>query len=222
MEDLVKALDIRATATAMPMTIISNGAVQTVHDTARDAERRRGNRIRTVFRVAKVVRDRAVGLWRIRNISDFGMMLLTRSRLPRGEQLTIELSSQVAVDGRVVWSNEDACGIAFDTPIDSAAMLSSLVLERSEGAYRPPRAEASIRACVYGEDGLKPITISDVSQQGLGFRHAASFEPGVRVRVLFEGGLERRGIVRWAEDQRAGLELFDPLSCEELELLLSA
>ena len=189
--------------------------------TEHGADRRRGHRIRTVFRIAKVVRDRAVGLWRVRNISDFGMMLLTRSRLPRGERVAIELSSQVTIDGQVVWSNEDACGIAFDEPIDSAAMLTLLVIEKRERGYRPPRAEANIRACVYGEHGIQPVTISDVSQQGIGLHHSASFEPGVRVRVLFESGLERHGIVRWAEDRRAGLELLDPLSCDELETLLA-
>ena len=214
----MRALDIQA-AGGTTIEVIPDAVRQ--DDTAHDVDRRRGHRIRTVFRIAKVVRDRAVGLWRVRNISDFGMMLLTRSRLPRGERVAIELSSHVTIDGRVVWSNEDACGIAFDKPIDSAAMLTSLVIEQREHGYRPPRAEASIRACVYGEDGIQPVTISDVSQQGLGIRHAAAFQPGLRVRVLFEGGLERRGIVRWAEDQKAGLELFDPLSCEDLEMLLA-
>ena len=217
----MKAFDIQAAGDAAVTEMVVIPGISAEPDGSQEAERRRGHRIRTVFRIARIVRDRAVGLWRVRNISDFGMMLLTRSRLPRGERLTIELSSQVTIDGRVVWSNEDACGVAFDTPIDSAAMLTRLVLEQREHGYRPPRAEASIRACVYGEDGIQPVTISDVSQQGLGIRHAASFEPGLRVRILFEGGLERRGIVRWADDQKAGLELFDPLSCEDLETLLA-
>jgi hypothetical protein len=218
MEALVNALDIRA-SNVMTAAVIPDA--RPGRDAANADDRRRGGRIRTVFRIAKVARDRAVGLWRVRNISDFGMMLLTRSRVARGERLTITLSSNLTIDGRVVWSSGDACGVAFDAPIDSAALLSALATEKQERDFRPPRVEASIRACIYGEDGVQPVTVSDVSQQGVGFSHASSFQAGVRVRVLFENGLERRGIVRWAGDQRAGVQLFDPLSCDELETLLA-
>jgi hypothetical protein len=212
----VEAFDIHAggaaAAVAIPPALSGRAAV----------EQRRGPRIRTVFRIAKVVRDRAAGLWRVRNISDFGMMLLTRSRVVRGERLAIALSNHVTIDGRVVWAKGDACGIAFEKPIDSAATLTALVLEQREPGYRPPRVETDIRACLYDEAGVRSITVGDVSQQGIGFSHKASVEPGQRVRVLFEHGLERRGVVRWADERRAGLELFEPLSCEELETLLAS
>jgi hypothetical protein len=184
------------------------------------AEQRRGRRIRTVFRLAKVVRDRAIGLWRVRNISDFGMMLLTRSRLPRGERLTVMLSNQVAIDARVIWSDANACGVAFEKPIDSAATLMALVLEQREPGHRAPRIETRLHASIEGEDGIRPITVSNVSQQGIGFGHEASLPPGTRLRVLFDNGVARSAVVRWSEDQRAGVELLDPLSQEDLETIL--
>ncbi|HEY1605833.1 MAG TPA: PilZ domain-containing protein [Allosphingosinicella sp.] len=191
-------------------------------DEAEAIERRRGRRIRTVFRIARVARDHVVSLWRVRNISDFGMMLLTHAKPSLGERLTVMLSDHVAVDAHVVWANGEACGIAFEAPIDSASTLTALVQEQRNPDYRAPRIEAHIPACIDGENGVHPIIVSDVSQHGVGFRHASSIEPGLRVRVQFDTGVERRGIVRWAEARRAGVELFDPLSCEELETILAA
>jgi hypothetical protein len=185
-------------------------------------ERRRSQRIRTVFRIAKVARDRAISLWRVRNISDFGMMLLTRARLPRGERLSIALSDTLALDAKVVWSNEEGCGVAFEQPIDSAAVLTSLVAEQRAPRHRPPRLAASLPAAAYGETGVHPIRITDVSQHGLGFAHDGAIGAGMRIMVMFENGLERRGIVRWSEGRNAGLQLLDPFTCTELERIGAA
>jgi hypothetical protein len=214
-DDRLGPIDIDASGAAVSYAIAGG-------DAANGIERRRGHRIRTVFRIAKVIRDRAIGLWRVRNISDFGMMLLTHSRLAPGERLTVALSSQVAIDAHVVWSNDEACGVTFEKPIDSAATLTALVLEQREARHRPPRVETRIRACLYGEDGVQPIVVTDVSQNGVGFSHEVSVRAGLRALMVLESGLERRGIVRWSEDRRAGLELLDPFSCEELETILAA
>ena len=54
----------------------------------KEKERRSSPRFRTIFRVAQVTRLHDVGLWRIRNISDEGMMLLTAMPVQAGETLT--------------------------------------------------------------------------------------------------------------------------------------
>jgi hypothetical protein len=185
-------------------------------------ERRRAQRIRTVFRIARVARDRAIGLWRVRNISDFGMMLLNGARLPRGAPLSIALSDTVALDAKVVWSTREGCGVAFEQPIDSAALLTSLVAEQRGPRHRPPRLPARIRAAAYGESGVHAIRITDVSQHGFGFSHDGAIGSGARLRVVFESGLERRGIVRWSAAGSAGLQLLDPFTCGELESMSAA
>jgi hypothetical protein len=45
---------------------------------------------------------------------------------------------------------------------------------------------------------------------------ADAFEPGLRVRVILEGGRECEGVVRWSQDNVAGLMLLDPLPIKEL------
>ena len=65
-------------------------------------ERRESCRFHTVMRVAKVERARDVGLWRVRNISDEGMMLLSAVPLAPNEPMTIGLSDTVQLPARVV------------------------------------------------------------------------------------------------------------------------
>ncbi len=181
------------------------------------AERRASSRIRTVYRVAKVARDRVVGLWRVRNISDRGMMLRAGIPVVSGERLSIALSDNFAMDGKVIWSDGEQCGVEFDQPIDSAAVLQSLAAERESPGYRAPRLPVDMAAVAYSERGIHPVRINDVSQQGLGFTHDGSFTPGMRILVLLEDGRERRGVVRWSKEGHAGLQLIEPLPAPELE-----
>ena len=50
-----------------------------------DLERRADHRFRTIYRVAKVATGCDLGLWRVRNISDRGMMLMTSVQVALGE-----------------------------------------------------------------------------------------------------------------------------------------
>src|SRR3954470_14867944 len=87
------------------------------------AERRSSPRFRTIFRVAQVRRAHDVGLWRIRNISDEGMMLLASVPVRVGEKLSLALSDTVTLAATVQWWDGERCGILFDEPIDCASLL---------------------------------------------------------------------------------------------------
>lgn len=179
-------------------------------------DRRSGDRFRTVFRVAKVVCERAVGLWHIRNISDRGMMLLTRVRVAAGERLSIALSDSVRIEGKVVWYDDGKCGVEFDKPVNSARLLKKLVAERLNPTYRPPRLEVSIPAVAYCERGIHPIRITDISQHGMGFTHDGCLEECSKILVRLDNGIERRGVVRWLSGNKGGLQLLEPFTCAEL------
>lgn len=198
--------------------ILAAGQASAAETAASDPkERRTAERFRTVFRVAKVAGKRVSGLWRVRNISDFGMMMLTHARLKVGEKLSIALSDNVSVDGKVVWFDGDRCGVAFDRQIDSADILKTLGEERTSARYRAPRLPTDLHAVAYCERGMRPIRIVDISQHGLGFTHNGCFKSGMKTLVMFANGIERRGIVRWATADRAGLMLLVPFTCDELE-----
>jgi len=175
------------------------------------------HRYRTVYRVAKVARGADAGLWRVRNISDNGIMLLTSVAPAIGERLSIALSEKVALMGTVKWRDGERCGVAFDTPIDCAALLKGLAAERQAETYRPPRLAISTGAIAHAGGRATPVRVVNMSQHGIAFAHGGGFEAGMRVKLLFDGGTERHGIVRWSSAGKAGLALSEPFACADLE-----
>lgn len=184
---------------------------------AADLERRETRRFHTVLRVAQVTRDHDVGLWRVRNISDQGVMLAAHVQVTPGERLAVNLSDTVSLEGRAVWWDGERCGVAFDTPIDCAALLGSLVAEQKQQRYRPPRLNVATRAIAYCDKGLHSVRVYNLSHHGAAFSHDGCFRAGMTAKLQFETGDDYRGVVRWSQDGRAGLFLTDPIPCARLE-----
>lgn len=181
------------------------------------SERRERTRFHTVLRVAQVVREHDVGLWRVRNISDGGIMLTTHVQVIPGERLTVNLSDRVSLDGRAVWWDGERCGVAFERPIDCAGVLESLVVEQKQARYRPPRLSVATRAIAYCDKGLHSVRVYNLSHHGAAFTHDGCFRPGMAAKLHFESGEDYRGVVRWSAEGRAGLFLTDPIPGAKLE-----
>lgn len=182
-----------------------------------DLDRRESMRFHAVLQVAQVVREHDVGLWRVRNISDCGMMLTAHVQVIPGERLTVSLSDTVSLEGRAVWWDGTRCGIAFDRPIDCAATLEALVAARKAPRYRPPRLPVATRAIAYCDNGLHTVRVYNMSQHGAAFTHDGCFRPGMAAKLHFESGEDYRGIVRWSQEGKAGLFLVEPIPCAKLE-----
>ena len=180
-------------------------------------ERRGDGRIHTVMRVAKVSRAGDSGLWRVRNISDGGMMLAVSVPITPGERLSVALSDTVTLAATAVWWDGARCGVAFERPIACAELLHELVAEQRAPRYRPPRLPVSARAIVYCDKGLHSVRLLNLSQHGAGFAHHGQLLPGMAAKLLFEDGDEHRGVVRWSHDGRAGMYLVEPFPCARLE-----
>ena len=180
-------------------------------------DRREADRIRTVWRIAKVARDDDVGLWRVRNISDQGMMLAVDVPVSVGERLEIALSESVAFRGRIVWSENGRCGVVFDDAVDGAAILKQLASEQQSGDYRPPRLPICTAAQLVTDDGASDIELADLSAQGAGFVHDGRLEVGKSLELVLASGLTRNAIVRWSRGGRGGLWLTEPLDRADLE-----
>lgn len=183
-------------------------------------ERRASPRFRTIFRVAQVTRAHDVGLWRIRNISDEGMMLLTSVPVQVGEKLMLALSDQVSLAATALWWDGERCGVAFDEAIDCAALLEALGDEQKGARHRPLRLPVSTRALAYCDRGLHTVHLYDISQHGAGMTHDGCFHPGMTTKLHFETGDEYRGVVRWNRDGKAGIFLVEPIPPEKLESAL--
>lgn len=183
-----------------------------------DASDRRGaDRYRTVWRIAKVKRDGDFGLWRVRNISDRGMMLAADVPIAVGERLEIALSEAVTICGRVVWSEEGRCGVAFDEEVDVAGVLKQLAAEQRAGDYRQPRLPVRTQAQAVTDEGTSKIELVNLSQNGAGFVHDGHLEVGKELDLVLTGDIRRRAIVRWSRGTRGGLWLTQPLERSDLE-----
>lgn len=182
------------------------------------AEDRRGaRRSCTLCRLARVQFRGDVGLWRVLNMSDEGMMFETRVELCPMDAVTISLSNSVTLGASVVWNDSERCGVRLNIPIDSAALLRSLAAEQQSSSFRPLRLPVDSSAIAIDETGMHPLIVKDVSINGMGVTHLDRLRRGMVTKVRFARGRERRGAVRWSDGQNAGLLLLDPFTPEELE-----
>jgi len=182
-------------------------------------DRRNGNRVRTVYRLARVQAEGAEGLARIRNLSDDGMKIDLGLEVALNQRIRVWLSDTISVDGQVVWTSDNECGLKFPESVDSVGLLRNTAEQIRAGEARAPRIGTDLRAVVSSQQGIRPARVHDVSQRGMKLIHDGSFTPGLPVKVTLESGMERRGVVRWVEDQFAGLLLTETFSVEELKTI---
>jgi len=199
----------------MKKPLLSNAQTEPASEV--DADRRGADRYRTVWRIAKVKRDGDVGLWRVRNMSDRGMMLAADVPITVGEVLEIALSDTVAVRGKVVWSEGGRCGVEFDKEVDVADVLKQLAAEQRASGYRQPRLPVHTRAQLVTDEGTSEIELVDLSQSGAGYVHGDLLEVGKEVDLVLASGIRRKAIVRWSKEGRGGLWLTQPLDRADLE-----
>ena len=181
-------------------------------------ERRGSGRLRTVCRIARVRREQDIGLWRVHNISNEGLMLGADVVIAVGEKLEIALSETTILHGTVVWAAHGRCGVSFAAPVDAAAVLRGLADEQRAEGYRALRLPVQLEAIAMYRDDSLPIDLVDISQHGAGFRYDRAIEPGTELALLLPlGELRRRAIVRWSRGSRGGLWFTQPLDRADLE-----
>lgn len=184
-----------------------------------DADRRNSSRHCTVYRIATIEREGDAGFWRVRNISDDGMMLAANVQVAAGERLQIALSDSVRLSAEVVWAENGRCGVTFDTPINAAELLKQLAAEQKASGYRPPRLEVRGHATIVTDDGPREIDVVNLSQQGAGLVHDGELEVGTQLDLVLWGDVRRRGIVRWSRKGHSGVWLTAPIEQADLESL---
>lgn len=181
------------------------------------SERRGADRHRAVCRIVRVRRVEDYGLWRVRNISDAGMMLAADVPVAVGEEIEVGLSESIVVAGTIVWADGGRCGVAFTEKIDAAATLRALAEEQLMEGYRALRLPVEGEAIVILRDGARPIDLVDISQSGAGFLYHTEIEPGTALDLLLPRDLRRPALVRWSRGRRGGLWFTQPLDRSDLE-----
>lgn len=180
------------------------------------AEQRRTHRIHTVCRFARVKCGDDEGLWRISNISDEGVMLKSHRTVDPGERLSIAMSDSITLEAVVIWSDGECCGARFEMPVEAGALLRALAEEQRSPDYRALRLPVDGWALAFDDSGVHPVRLRNLSRNGAGLSTMAGLKLGTTVKLILENGAAHRGVVRWADEQQAGLLLLDPLSPLEM------
>jgi len=176
-------------------------------------DHRSDTRLCTVFLFAAATTESDEGLCRVKNISNQGMMVVTGLDVAVGEQISVTLSDAITLSAEIIWVDAGHVGLHFSQPIDSASVLEALG-EKGTRTHRPPRLVIGLVGTAATQDGIQPIRALDISQNGMKIAYSGSLEPGERIKVVLENGLERRGVVKWSMNQVAGLRFLQPIPHE--------
>jgi hypothetical protein len=179
-------------------------------------QQRHETRLCTVYLFAAASTESDEGFCRVKNISDQGMMAITGLDVAVGEYISITLSDAITLSAEIIWADSGRIGLQFSRPIDSASVLEALT-EKGSRTHRPPRLVIGLVGTAVTEDGIQPIRALDISQTGMKIAYDGSLEPGVRIKVVLENGIEQRGVVKWSKNQVAGLRFLKPIPCEMVD-----
>lgn len=171
---------------------------------ARMRDKRSRSRTRTA-RTVQVAHGGDAAYARCRDLSDTGMKLDLTAPLDLNEQVTVALSRSVVLCGTVAWVNGRECGIVFDGPVDSAALIEAVDWQP---AYAPPPATLDLL------DGYR-ASGRPSARNGSGSTSPVRFQPGLAVTVVTGPDCEQRGVLRWATDNVAALELEGIIESED-------
>jgi hypothetical protein len=180
----------------------------------RPSERRSDERVAPILRVAKLKGESGEQLIRIRNISAGGVLGEAAQAPEVGEQVSLELSSQL-IPSHVVWTREGMFGLKFDQSVDLGELLAGRK-PRHGFRPRPPRLQVGCKASVKLGKIYYTVDVHDISLGGMKVEPIDEYCVGKDVVVVVESLRPVRGQVRWFSDRRAGIVFDEPLDFDEL------
>ena len=180
----------------------------------RPVERRAGDRLIPLLKVAKLVSSNSERLMRVRNITAGGLMGEVVDCPAVGDQLCVELSSQ-KIPSRVIWIREGLVGIKFDQTVDLGELLAGRK-PRHGFRPRPPRLEVDCKASIRIAKTYYTVDVHDISLGGIKVEPIEDYCVGKDVIVVVESLMPIKGQVRWYSDRKACIVFTTPLDFEEL------
>jgi len=179
-------------------------------------DRRTGERHVKILRVGVLVVDGRRELCLIRNISAGGLMAHVYSPVKIDQRVVVELKTHETIPGRVAWTRDSNAGVAFDEPVDIAALLANPAVLDNGWRARSPRIEVDRTATVRVDGVPSPARICDISQSGVKIETDAKLVIGGDVVITPEGFRPLAGVARWQEDGRAGIVFNEVIRLNEL------
>ncbi len=165
-------------------------------------ERRRDDRMMTLYRVGSIAIDERRELCLIKNICAGGMMVRTYCSILEGTRVTVELKCGQPISGVVSWARDAHAGIGFDEPIDVFEILSTSM----EGP-RPRRPRIEVDGFLTLREGASTyrVRLCDISQGGLKIRCENALAADSHVIVMINGIAPQPSVVRWIDGHYMGI-----------------
>jgi len=183
-------------------------------DVPRPAEKRGGENLIPLLKVAKLASDSGERLIRVRNISAGGIMAEVTDPPAVGEHVAVELSSQ-KIPSTVTWIRDGLVGVKFDQTVDLGELLAGRK-PRHGFRPRPPRLNVECKASVRLGKTYYNVDVHDISLGGMKVAPIEEYCVGKEVTVVVESLRPIKGEVRWFSDRLAGIVFQKPLDFDEL------
>jgi hypothetical protein len=181
-----------------------------------NSDRRIGNRTTSIYRPALIETEDFAGFCLIRNISPGGVMGSVYADFAAEQPVRVQFHPEYTITGAIAWSKDKRIGIRFDAEIDVDQVLRDLGSREIGGKVnRAPRLPVHCQGEVVIEKQVLPMTLQDISQRGIK-ASLSSIRLGDEVVVRLDGLEPRKAIVRWRQDEAAGLNFIMPLGFEQL------
>ena len=180
-------------------------------------DRRTGNRHLAVFKIARLIIGKHDQLCIIRNMSDRGMMLQTHRSLRTDQQIEIEVRSDQRFCGIVRWARVGSAGVELDEPIDVAALLRTAPPIRRGAKPRAPRFRRQGTAIIRTGDRRIEAEIFDISVSGACVLALRGLHVRQIVTIAISGLEDRKGEIRWLDNETTGIQFLQPLPIRELD-----
>ncbi len=179
--------------------------------------RRTDQRHLSVFRVGKLVTAAGHELCLVRNISSGGLMAHVYSTHEPHERVEIELKAGGSVAGTIVWARDRKIGVQFDEKVEVSEVLAPQQHKTDpDFVVRTPRLDIHRRGRIRIGAQYQLIELHDISQGGAKISPAGDAQADDEVILLLEGLPPLTGIVRWRQDDTAGITFKTSIPFEQL------
>jgi PilZ domain len=175
------------------------------HTEAARRERRGAERHVSVFLTAKIISGDRQAIGRVVNLSRHGARIETQLRLTHGQQLTIELRSDLAAQGIVRWVQDGAAGVEFGTPVDIDRYFMRAGRRVDRIKPRAPRYSCFAAGMVSLDGGRAACHVLDISLLGARLSRVMSLKPGETVLLEIAGLDSRRAEIVWTSNEEMGV-----------------
>lgn len=162
----------------------------------------RQKRLVSLYRVGALTVKGHRELCVVRNVSEGGLMMTTFSKIAPGTPLKVEFKQGEAVEGMIVWTNDNAAGMKFDKSVDVAKILAN-----PSSNFRPrlPRIDIECDMTVREGAVAHDVRALDISQGGVCVETDRGLTLGADVVVRIEGLAPEAGVVRWRDGNCYGI-----------------